>query len=241
MSGQPTPPRIVEAFGINAGAGYITNPLPVASQISVTPGAASLNDGFPPLCFQPTGSGGVPPSGKDFNGILYLLSAWVAYLAAGQYSQFDSTLATDMGGYAEGAVLQQSGNPLASWTSTTAGNSNDPDTGGADWISSVPIYSNAALTGVNNVVLPGPSDYVIDVSTSGGAITFTGFVGQRDGQRVTFIKSDNSANALQFASLSGSSSAANQLRIVSPGVSLITQYSSLTIQYSQVLSKWVQV
>lgn len=51
------------------------NAIPTASQIGVTPGAASLTDGFPPLTMTPLASGGVPPAGADFNGILNLITA----------------------------------------------------------------------------------------------------------------------------------------------------------------------
>lgn len=240
MSGQPTPPRIVEAFAIDAASQYITNPFPVPSQIGITDGAASLHDGFPPLTFLALNAGGVPPSGADFNGILYLLSAWVAFLAAGQRPAYDATLQTDMSGYAQGATIQQSADNTATWTSTVSGNTTDPDTGGAGWRSSKQLYSNVALTGVNNVALPGPSDYLIDVSASGGAIAYTGFVAQRDGQQITFRKSDNSANAITFANSSGSSSAANQMQL--PGTaSLPVQYTTFTIKYNSTLAAWFQV
>lgn len=245
MSGQPTPPRIVEPFANSAPActqaapvpGGKTFPFPVASQISVLNGAASLNDGFVPLNMLPVG--GVPPFGIDMNGILYILSSWAAFFAAGQYPAYDATLQTAMGGYAQGARVQQAANPLAFWTSAVNANMTDPDTGGAGWISSTPLYSSVALTGVNNVVLPGPSDYIIDVSASGGAITYTGFVAQRDGQKITFRKSDSSANAVDFTGSSGSSTAANQMQIVSIGLPI--QYATLTIQYNSTLARWIQI
>jgi hypothetical protein len=240
MSGQPQPPRIEQPFAAEAGADYITNPFPVASQIAITPGAASLTDGFPPICFI-VGDGGIPPTGDDFNGILFLLSSWVAYLAAGQLPLYDATLQTAMGGYAIGARLQQAGNPLAAWVNAVAGNTTDPDTGGAGWISSTILYSNVALTGVNNVVLPGISDYIIDVDCSGGAIAFTGFVAQRDGQKITFRKSDSSGNALTFVYASGASSAPNQFQIIPAGISIPIQYGSGTFQHNAVLNKWIQV
>ena len=50
------------------------NTIPNASQIAITPGAASYNDGFPPLTRTPVAAGGVPPFGEDMNGILYAMS-----------------------------------------------------------------------------------------------------------------------------------------------------------------------
>src|ERR1700747_809698 len=181
MAGQPTPPRLVEPFANSAPTctqaapvpGGKTSPFPVPSQQTVLNGAASLTDGFVPLnMIEP---GGTPPFGQDMNGILFIVSAWAAFFAAGQYPVYDATLQTAMGGYGLGARVQQAANSAAFWTSTVNGNMTHPDTGGAGWISSVPLYSNAALTGVNDVVLPGPSDYDIDVSASGGAISHTRF------------------------------------------------------------------
>lgn len=245
MAGQATPPRLVEPFANNATActqaapvpGGKTAPFPVASQIAVLNGAASLTDGFVPLNMSTVA--GVPPFGIDMNGILFVISSWAAFFAAGQYPAYDATLQTAMGGYALGARVQQAANPLEFWTSAVNGNITNPDTGGAGWISSTPLYSSAALSGVNNVVLPGASDYVIDVSASGGAITYTGFVAQRPGQKITFRKSDSSANAIDFTGSSGSSTAANQMQIVSIGLPI--QYSTLTIQYNSTLSRWVQI
>lgn len=149
------PPEVVEPFGASAGAGFIQNPIPVASQIGITPGAASYTDGFPPQCFQDTTAGGTPPRGKDFNGILYTLSAAVAALNAGQLYPYSATLQTAISGYALGAVLAKA-DGSGFWISTTAANVTDPDTAGAGWLSLLKgpntfaqgdiIYASAANT-----------------------------------------------------------------------------------------------
>lgn len=118
-------------FGNSAGAGYIRT-IPEASQIGITDGAASLTDGFPPLCFQPVSSGGVPPFGQDFNGLLNQLSAGMRWLQAGGMPVFSSTYATAIGGYPKGAVLARSSGD-GFWISTADNNSANPDTGGANW------------------------------------------------------------------------------------------------------------
>lgn len=237
MAGQPTPPRIVEAFAVNAGGGFITSPIPVPSQISTTPGAASFNDGFPPLCFLDPADGGVLPSGADFNGILNMLSAWAAFLGAGQIPVYDATLQTAMGGYAIGSRIQQAADTNQVWVSTVNGNMTDPDTGGVGWLSSKPLYSTAALAGPNDVVLPGISDYIIDVNTASGPITYTGFVAQRSWQKLTLCPTG--ANNLNLSSLTGSA-AANQMRVVTGGVG-ISQNDTYTIQYVPTLNKWIPV
>lgn len=243
MSGQPTPSQLLtEAFGVNAGTGYITKPIPVPSQISTDPAAASLNDGFPPLTMTDPLSGGIPPYGEDMNGVLYLISAWVAFLAAGQISPYSSALKDAMGGYALGAVVVDATDETKTWTSTTSGNADDPATTTTNWRANKPLHAavTAAAGANNDVALPGPSDFIYDVDCTAGAASFSGFVAQVDGQKLTIRKSDAGSNALTLAALTGSG-AANQLQITSFNISLPFQWAVATIQYSAALSKWVQI
>ena len=237
MSGAPTPKRIVEAFAKNAVAPFITDPVPVASQTGITPGRASYDDGFVPLNMTPKTSGGIPPFGSDLNGILKAISSWCAALQAGQLASFDATAEAAFGGYQKGAILRGVTNLDQFWVSNVDANTDDPDVTPTNWVSSRPLYSAAALSGTNNVVLPGASDFYIDVDTTAGNITYTGFVAQRDGQRVTF--SNVGANLLTLAALSGSSTGPRQIRAATD-LSLI-QNQSLTIQYSTGLGKWLVV
>jgi hypothetical protein len=244
MAGQATPPRLVEPFANSATectqaspvAGGKTFPLPVPSQTSTLNGAASLTDGFPALTMTNLTDGGIPPFGIDMNGILFVLSSWVAFLAAGQYPVYDATLQTAMGGYAQGARVQQAANSAAFWTSAVAANMTDPDTGGAGWISSVALYYTAAPGSTNDVVLPGPSDYVWDINTTSGAVTVSGFVAQRDQQKL-FI-SNVGTGLLNFLALTGSA-AANQLRI--PTELTAVQDQTYVFQYSQGAQVWLLV
>lgn len=240
MAGQPQPTRLLKAFAADAISDDITLPIPEPSQVAIEPGAASLTDGFPPACFQDPASGGVLPSGADFNGVLRMATEPAAYLMAGQRPFYDATLQTFMGGYAIGSVLAQAANPAASWVSIVDANMSDPDTGGAGWVSSVTLYSNAALATVNDVVLPGASDYIIDVDCTAGALAFTGFVAQRDGQRITLRKSDASANGLTVVSASGASLPANRCNVVAPSIGAPLQYMDFTIRYVQTLARWIQ-
>lgn len=125
------PDKLPLPFAAAAGPSYIRS-IPTASQIGITPGAASLTDGFPPLNFNPVASGGIPPFGQDMNGILNWVSAWAQWVSAGSPVSFDSTFATAIGGYPRGALL----NSLSSvgfWSSLVDDNTTNPDTGGANW------------------------------------------------------------------------------------------------------------
>lgn len=116
--------------------------IPVPSQIGITAGAASLTDGFPPLTRTPIAAGGVPPSGADMNGILYEMSAVDRWANAGGGYPYDSTYATDIGGYPKGArVLRTDG--IGYWLNTADNNTTDPEAGGAGW---VPDYTSGAAT-----------------------------------------------------------------------------------------------
>lgn len=255
MSGQPTPPVLLEAFALNAPvctpaapvAGGKTSPFPVPSQAGTVNGAASLNDGFPPLTMTDPTSGGVAPFGCDANGILYLLSSHIAALNAGQRYTYNAALSAAMGGYALGAVLQQTADPTAFWINMTAGNTSNPDTGGAGWMSTKPLYQSKALAAGNNnnvslgAAGSGASDYVLDLDASAGSAVVTGIVAQRDGQTLVIRRKDATANTLSLASLNSGSAGANQFQIVGAGISLNTQYGSAVLRYSSTLGFWVQV
>lgn len=108
------------------------NTIPVASQIGVTPGAASFTDGFPPLTMTPLAAGGVPPYGADFNGILNFLSDAVRWSQVGGGYSHDAVFAGAVGGYPRGALLLKDSG-AGYWLNTAENNSTNPDTGGAGW------------------------------------------------------------------------------------------------------------
>lgn len=108
-------------------------PVPQASQIGIQDGAASLTDGFPPINFIPVGAGGVPPFGQDFNGLLYQISAWNQWQAAGGPVKFDATFSTAIGGYPNGAEVLSATTAGLWWRSTADNNTTNPDSGGAGW------------------------------------------------------------------------------------------------------------
>ena len=138
-------------FANSAGAGYI-GAVPTASQISITPGAASLTDGFPPLCFTPVSAGGVPPFGKDFNGLLNQITANTQWYQAGGIPTYNSTFSTAIGGYPNGSVLQ-SADQTGFWRSAVDNNLTNPDTGGAGWLPHF-AYGDVSITMTNaNVTL----------------------------------------------------------------------------------------
>lgn len=119
-------------FGNAAGGGFIRD-VPTASRIGIEDGAASLNDGFVPLNFNPVASGGVPPFGKDMNGIMKAVTSWLRWQQSGGPIYYDATFSASIGGYPLGALLRAN-NGLHAWLSTTENNVTNPETGGAGWI-----------------------------------------------------------------------------------------------------------
>lgn len=146
MLASNTPPNFPIPFANSAGVGYIRT-IPTASQISITPGAASLTDGFPPLNFIPEVAGGVPPFGQDVNGIFKEITQNVQWKQAGGIYSYDSAFSTAIGGYPNRAMLR-SADGTGWWISQVDNNLTNPETGGANWLPSG-FSGNAAITMTN--------------------------------------------------------------------------------------------
>lgn len=236
---------VVELFGVNAGAGFITLPIPNPSQIDITSGAASFNDAFPPATFLDPLVDGTPPSGEDINGILYMLSQYALAMQSGQVCQYSAAVSMALGGYAEGAVLgKASGYGL--WTNTVAGNTSDPDTGGAGWLDGVPTGAGyldyVAAAGTINNLAPsgfGPTVAFLDIDISAGNVIVTGLAGGSNGQQVTITPVNHATNTLTLSSLSSGSIAANRFR-TSTSI-ILTQYVPQTFRYSSTLDLWLPI
>ena len=123
------PYKFGEPWATGAASGYI-NTIPVTTSVT---GAASQTLGFPPVTDTPSGAGGVPPSIKDFNGVLQYETAWSQCHQAGGPISYDSTFSTAIGGYPKGAfLLSSTGN--FHWISTADNNTTNPDGGSpANW------------------------------------------------------------------------------------------------------------
>ncbi len=145
LSNQPS--LLPIPFANSAGAGYI-RAIPTASQISITPGAASLADGFPPLNFIPVNAGGVPPFGQDENGILNYITSALQWFQAGFIPQYDVNFIQTTGGYFNGAVLKST-NQTFLWQSSVDNNLSNPDSTNATATGSISgtVLTLTAVTG----------------------------------------------------------------------------------------------
>lgn len=133
MKAASIPAKFPIVWANTAVSPYIRT-IPEASQIGITNGAASLTDGFPPLCFQPEAAGGTAFWGADNNGILQQITSWNQWQQAGGPIKYDATFSAAVGGYPAGAILSSASIVGQFWISTVDNNTSDPDTGGANWL-----------------------------------------------------------------------------------------------------------
>lgn len=158
---------ITKPFAVGAGGSYIRT-IPVPSQILTNPGAASYTDGFPPLNFQPIAGGGIPPDGRDMNGILYAMSALLWWWGAGGPVGWDATTSAAIGGYPRGSVLQSPITFGLQWVSTVDNNVSNPDTGGAGWVTLISLLISTAQGGGTSFASIGYQNSWTDGGVIGG-------------------------------------------------------------------------
>ena len=207
MQSSNIPSKIPLPFAYAAGSSY-KNTIPVASQIGITNGRASLADGFPPLNFTPISAGGVPPFGGDMNGILNEMTSIQQWQQAGGFFTYDSAFSTAVGGYPKGAILQST-SLSGLWMSSAENNTSNPDTGGAGWVSlifegliTVSMSSSSVtlsqlqsaypivvvtgtLTAGSNLIFPSSVGEWIVVNNTTGAFTLTGKTSSGTGVTLT--------------------------------------------------------
>lgn len=146
----------------NGASGSYRATIPTASQIGIADGRASLTDGFPPDTFLAVAAGGIPPDGRDVNGILWEVSGWSRWQQAGGPIVYDATFGAAIGGYPAGAIL--STNPAGGlWLSTADNNTSNPDAAGADWVLLMPVKASGAevIAGTND------TDFVTPLGLAG--------------------------------------------------------------------------
>lgn len=132
--------------------------IPKDSQIGVTAGRASYEDGFPPLTRTPLAAGGVPPFGTDFNGVLNDITAAVRWAQSGAGYPFNPEFNAAIDGYPKGSKIPNSSLD-GFWINTVEGNKNNPEsTGGAltGWIPSANSTSSSisGLSGSSLTLTP---------------------------------------------------------------------------------------
>lgn len=100
-----------------------------ATQQTKESGNAAYDSGFPPVTMTPISAGGIPPHGKDFNGLMHDITAAIRYVQAGGLYTYNADFAGAIGGYAKDAILAGVAT-TAVWLNTIDDNLTDPE--GAD-------------------------------------------------------------------------------------------------------------
>jgi hypothetical protein len=146
MLSSTIPVKFAVPFASAAPAGNSTYPVPTTPQ---TGGLASLPTGFTAVNFTPVAAGGIPPWGKDMNGILQQTTAWLQWIqAGGGIAAYDAAFQTLIGGYFNGSMVRSVVTVGTLWISTIDNNTSNPDATGAGWVTLASIIlNNAALTG----------------------------------------------------------------------------------------------
>ncbi|MBI0277072.1 hypothetical protein I6H07_14935 [Hafnia alvei] len=149
MNSSDSPSRFPKAFGMNG----LKNTIPTDSSTSTdNNGVATFDKGFPQITMQPLSAGGIPPSGKDFNGILYALSLKDQWADAGMGYTFNSDFSSAISGYPKGSVLTNS-TFNGSWLNLNEGNSTNPEVNNASSTGWVPLsnYGYTSISGVSSL------------------------------------------------------------------------------------------
>ena len=146
----PNPSRLIgHSFGYSAVSGDV-NAIPDADQTGTNPRGASFATGFPPLTLTPSVSGGLPPDGADMNGILNIATDHVRFQNQGGLYKFDAALATIIGGYDIGCVLQSDDGTIAyvsAVDNNTINFNTTPSSIGVQWkqwaggVTGAPVYT----------------------------------------------------------------------------------------------------
>lgn len=152
MNSSDIPLKISKAFGTNGEKNNIPNE---STSDTDNNGIATYDKGFPPVTMTPLSAGGIPPSGKDMNGILYSATSNILWMNAGMGYQYDPSFSTLISGYAVGAKLLSS-DGMNEWINTSPANTNPPE--GTNAISSgwVPGFSygqSSLAVSTSNVTL----------------------------------------------------------------------------------------
>ncbi|EBE4780772.1 tail fiber protein [Salmonella enterica] len=105
-----------------------------ATQQTKESGNAAYDSGFPPVTMTPISAGGIPPHGKDFNGLMHDITAAIRYVQAGGLYTYNADFAGAIGGYAKDAILAGVAT-TAVWLNTIDDNLTDPEgTDSAGWV-----------------------------------------------------------------------------------------------------------
>src|SRR5690348_9644114 len=169
MQKSNAPTKFTVAFASGTGAGPV-NTVPLTP--GATPGAASYQTGFTSVNMEPIASGGVPPFGADFNGIIQNATKAQIWQQAGFTWTFDSAFSgnANIGGYpAQSVLMMGSGNGL--WINKTDNNTTNPDAAGTSGWLGLPAVGAYTISTTGGTTTPSPSVLGVTTLLVAGALT----------------------------------------------------------------------
>lgn len=144
--------------------------------------SATYQLGFPPITMQSIHSGGKPPKGTDFNGVLFDITENISFLCKGGRYQHNAGLSALMGGYPKGSNLLLDDN-VTEVVSTVAGNQNNPNTDMTGWV----LKPNRTTT---EYVLDASGETQQQVNYNGGSKWYSRVGGYQENERVVLTNGD---------------------------------------------------
>lgn len=134
MKSTDAPGKQAVPFGTNGPREAITATTPPGSN------QASYDQGFPPITMTLKSAGGLPPKGQDMNQILFELSSFSRYYAAGGTYSFDASFSGGISGYPSGARVPNSAK-TGFWLNTSDDNTVNPENTNGSLTGWVPVGS----------------------------------------------------------------------------------------------------
>ncbi len=166
MNSSDTPSRITKAFGVNGLRNAIATE---SSTTTDNSGVATFDKGFPEVTMQPLSAGGIPPSGKDFNGIFYSTTMQQQWYNAGMSYPFNSDFSSAISGYPKGAIVPSSA-LTGQWLNLNESNSNSPESSTGASTGWVPVNNY----GITQITLSSASVVTSSLQASKDRIILTG-------------------------------------------------------------------
>ncbi|EGO4532830.1 tail fiber protein [Escherichia coli] len=166
MNSSDIPSRITKAFGVNG----LKNTIPVDSSTTTdNNGVATFDKGFPSITMQPLSAGGIPPSGKDMNGILYSATLQQQWQNAGMTYPFSQDFSDAVSGYPKGAIVPSSVY-TGQWLNLNEANSTPPESATGATTGWVPINNY----GITQITMTSGSIVMSSLQAAKDRIIITG-------------------------------------------------------------------
>lgn len=166
MNSSDIPSRITKPFGVNG----LRNPISTDSSTTTdSNGVATFDKGFPGVTMQPLSAGGIPPSGKDLNGVLYSATLQQQWYNAGMTYQFNADFATAVSGYPKGSIVPSSA-LTGQWLNLNEANSATPESSTGASTGWVPINNY----GITQITLSSASVVMTSLQAAKDRIILSG-------------------------------------------------------------------